>query len=105
MEISFSCTVQEGAIPEALRAELRTSEPVKSLTTYFEGRLPIVGVGGIMDADGAWAALRSGASLVQVYTGFVYGGPAFPRSVLRGLGTRLDDARLGSIAEVVGSDV
>jgi dihydroorotate dehydrogenase len=39
-------------------------------------RLPIIGVGGITDAESAVEKIRAGASLVQVYTGFIYRGPA-----------------------------
>jgi dihydroorotate dehydrogenase len=48
------------------------------------GRLPIIGVGGILDADDAVRLFDAGASLVQLYTGFVYRGPALVRAVARG---------------------
>ena len=47
------------------------------------GRLPIIGVGGILDADDAARLVDAGASLVQLYTGFVYRGPALVRAVAR----------------------
>jgi dihydroorotate dehydrogenase len=68
------------------------------------GRIPIVGVGGIMDADDAYARIRAGASLVQVYTGLVYGGPALPRRILEGLSERLHRDGFQSVAEAVGTD-
>ncbi len=68
------------------------------------GRIPIVGVGGIMDADDAYARIRAGASLVQVYTGLVYGGPALPRRMLEGLSERLHRDGFQSVAEAVGTD-
>lgn len=49
------------------------------------GRLPIVGVGGIVDPDGAARMFDAGASLVQLYTGFIYRGPALPRAVARAI--------------------
>jgi dihydroorotate dehydrogenase len=48
-------------------------------------RLPIVGVGGISRADDAYRMIRAGATLVQAYTGWIYGGPGFARAVNRGL--------------------
>jgi dihydroorotate dehydrogenase len=48
------------------------------------GRLPIVGVGGILDTDDAVRLFDAGASLIQLYTGFVYKGPALVRAVARG---------------------
>lgn len=47
--------------------------------------LPIVGVGGIDSAETAAEKIRAGADLVQIYTGFVYGGPGLPARILRGL--------------------
>jgi len=46
-----------------------------------EGKIPIIGVGGIMEPEDALEKLRAGASLVQVYTGFVYSGPAIARRI------------------------
>lgn len=46
---------------------------------------PLIGVGGVMDGDDARLKLDAGAQLVQGYTGFVYGGPGWPRSVVRRL--------------------
>ncbi len=68
------------------------------------GRVPIVGAGGVMDAAGAYAKIRAGATLVQVYTGFVYGGPAFVRRVNDGLATLLARDGFGGVAEAVGAD-
>jgi len=55
-----------------------------------------------MEAEGAWQMIRAGASLVQVYTGFVYGGPGFMAAVNRHLLSRLSETGRSSIAEVVG---
>jgi dihydroorotate dehydrogenase len=48
-----------------------------------EGNLPIIGVGGIMTPQDAKDMLDAGASLVQVYTGFIYEGPCFARKILK----------------------
>jgi len=68
------------------------------------GRLPIVGVGGIFDAEDAWRMIRAGATLVQGYTGFVYGGPGYAKRIERGLLERLEQAGLPEIAAAVGLD-
>jgi dihydroorotate dehydrogenase len=51
--------------------------------TETDGKLPIIGVGGVMDADDAMRLFDAGASLVQLYSGFIYRGPALVRSVAR----------------------
>ena len=68
-------------------------------------RLPIVGVGGIFEPEDAWRMIRAGATLVQGYTGFVYGGPGYARRIERGLLERLEQAGLPDIAAAVGLDV
>jgi len=78
---------------------------VADLYRRTEGRLPIIGVGGIMSGEDAWQMIRAGASLVQVYTGFVYGGPAFVRSIHRHLLRRLEETGRHSLDEVVGEAV
>jgi dihydroorotate dehydrogenase len=68
------------------------------------GRIPIVGVGGIMDAADAYARIRAGASLVQVYTGLIYAGPALPRRVLAELPEFLRKDGFASVEEAVGTE-
>ncbi len=53
------------------------------------GRLTLIAVGGIETADDAWERLRAGATLVQGYTGFIYGGPGWPRRLQRELAARV----------------
>lgn len=66
-------------------------------------RLVLVAVGGIESADDAWERIRAGATLVQAYTGFIYGGPLWPRRVQRGLARRAREAGLASISAAIGT--
>ncbi|MER7167789.1 quinone-dependent dihydroorotate dehydrogenase [Micromonospora sp. NPDC000207] len=59
----------------------RARQVVSFVHTETGGRLPVIGVGGIMDPDDGVRMFDAGASLVQLYTGFVYRGPALPRAV------------------------
>lgn len=68
------------------------------------GAIPLVGVGGIASAEDAWARIRAGASLVQLYSAMVYGGPGLPRRILRGLEALMRRDSFASIAEAVGSE-
>ncbi len=65
--------------------------------------LPVVGAGGVFTADDAWEKVRAGASLVQVYTGFVYEGPTQAVDLARGLSRRLRDAGFASLEAAVGT--
>ena len=68
------------------------------------GAIPLVGVGGIASAEDAWARIRAGASLVQLYSAMVYEGPGLPRRILRGLERLMKRDGFASIAEAVGSE-
>ena len=68
------------------------------------GRLPIVGVGGVASAAEAYAKIRAGAALVQLYTGLVYEGPGLPARILGGLAARLRRDGFATVAEAGGAD-
>lgn len=69
------------------------------------GDIPLIGVGGIGSAEDAWARIRAGASLVQLYSAMVFEGPALPRRILRGLERLMCRDGFSSIAEAVGTEV
>lgn len=58
---------------------------IRTLNTCLGGKLPIIGVGGIFDAASAADKIRAGASLVQVYSGFIYEGPALVQAAAQGI--------------------
>jgi dihydroorotate dehydrogenase len=68
------------------------------------GAVPLVGVGGIATAEDAFARIRAGASLVQLYSAMVYAGPGIAREINLGLADLLRQYGFGSIAEAVGSE-
>jgi dihydroorotate dehydrogenase len=59
----------------------RSTEVIRYLKQKSEGAFPIIGVGGIMNPDDAIEKLKAGASLVQIYTGFVYQGPGLIKKI------------------------
>lgn len=63
----------------------RSVEVVRYVSEKTEGRFPIIGVGGIMTEDEAVAMLEAGASLIQLYTGFIYNGPGLVRRICKRL--------------------
>ena len=69
------------------------------------GRIPIIGVGGVFTAAHAYERIRSGATLVQVYTALIYEGPGLFRRLHRGLLQLLDRDGLPRLSDAVGLDV
>ncbi len=78
---------------------------LRAVYNASQGRMPIIGVGGIASAKDAWVKLRAGASLIQLYTGLIYKGPGLVEEILDGLEQNLARTNAASIADVVGSDV
>jgi dihydroorotate dehydrogenase len=76
---------------------------IEKIFHYSKGKLPIVGVGGIFTAEDAFAKIAAGASLLQAYTGFVYGGPTFAPDVNKGLAAILKERGFATIDDAVGS--
>lgn len=64
----------------------RSTEVIRRLATALDGRLPIIGVGGILSGADARAKIDAGASLVQFYTGLIYRGPALIREAVDAIG-------------------
>lgn len=81
----------------------RALEILRLLRARVGERLVLVSVGGVQGAQEVWERMLAGATLVQAYTGFVYGGPGWPRRVNRELARRVRGAGVASIQELVGS--
>lgn len=70
----------------------------------IDGRMPIIGVGGVCSGETAFAKIAAGASLVQLYTGLVYEGGGLVGKILRHLGEEVRRRGMTSIADAVGCD-
>ena len=81
----------------------QSTEMIRHIYSYTEGKLPIVGVGGIMNAEDAWEKILAGASLLQAYAGFVFEGPGLTKSIVHGLHKKLKESDFNSISEAVGA--
>jgi dihydroorotate dehydrogenase len=95
---------QEGGLSGKPLAH-RALTVLRLLFRTVEGKLPLIGVGGIFSAEDAYARIRAGASLVQIYTGLIYEGPFLPRRLVRGLRTLLARDGLSHVREAIGKDV
>lgn len=80
------------------------TQAIRNFYRLTEGRLPIVGVGGIFSGKDAYEKIRAGASLVQVYTGLVYRGPEIASAICRELLALLSRDGFNHISEAVGAD-
>ena len=83
----------------------RSTKMIADLYQLTGGRIPLIGVGGIFTAEDAWEKITAGASLVQLYTGFIYRGPNIAREINEGLATILAREGLKSISDAVGISV
>ena len=81
----------------------RSREVVSYLFERLGHDVPVIGVGGIMSGEHAWQMLLAGASLVQIYTGFIYGGPGIVRDINQYLQSKIQQHSLDSIQDAVGT--
>ncbi len=112
--VSNTTIARPESLPPALAAEAGglSGRPLMGPSTALlgemarrtEGRLPIIGVGGVASGADAYAKIRAGASLVQLYTALVYGGPGLVAAIKRDLAERLRADGFASVAEAVGAD-
>jgi dihydroorotate dehydrogenase len=95
--------------PQARQSGGLSGRPLKSLATEIirklydrlQGDVPIIGVGGIENAEDAWEKLVAGADLVQVYTALIYEGPCVVQAIARGLAERVRTSGCATLAEAV----
>jgi dihydroorotate dehydrogenase len=76
-----------------------------AFATRLRGQIPLIGVGGVASGADAYRKIRNGASLVQFYTAFAYGGPGLLWSIKRDLATLLRADGFASVADAVGADL
>jgi dihydroorotate dehydrogenase len=80
----------------------RSTEIIRYIYQQTEGKLPIIGVGGIFTPEDAWEKITAGASLLQIYTGWIYEGPWVVPQILSGLLAKLEQHQLSHISQAVG---
>ncbi|MDS9466008.1 quinone-dependent dihydroorotate dehydrogenase [Paracoccus sp. MBLB3053] len=80
----------------------RSTRILAKLSQLIDGRLPIIGVGGISSTEDAWQKIRAGASAVQIYSALIYKGFSFADQIVQELDQRLEREKV-SLAELTGS--
>ena len=83
---------------------VRATQVLRLIFQNVEGKLPLIGVGGIFSATDAYERICAGASLIQVYTGLIYEGPFLARRIAHGLLDIFDTQHIGHISEAVGKN-
>jgi dihydroorotate dehydrogenase len=80
----------------------RSTEVIRFIYKESNGKLPIIGVGGVFSAADAWEKITAGASLVQLYTGWTYEGPWLVSRILSGLLQRLEKEEMSELGMARG---
>jgi dihydroorotate dehydrogenase len=78
---------------------------IKKFYKQLNGKIPIIGVGGVDSGKSAYEKITAGASLLQLYTGFIYKGPSVVKDIKKGLIQILKAEGLNNIKEAIGKDV
>jgi len=81
---------------------LRSTDMIHKIYSMTNGEWPIIGVGGILSADDAWAKIGAGACLLQAYSGFVFEGAGLTKSVVYGLDKKLKEHGYSTLQEAIG---
>jgi dihydroorotate dehydrogenase len=83
----------------------KSTAVIRAVYAQTRGKLPIIGCGGIFTAADAYDKIRAGASLIEVYTGFIYRGPGMLREINRQLSALLERDGFRHLSQAVGVDV
>ena len=103
--ISNSQSIQHNDMQKGLSGlplQKISTELIRKVYQLTNGKVPVVGVGGVDSAASAYEKIKAGASLVQLYTGLVYQGPMIAKMINKGLVELLEKDRFSTISEAVG---
>ena len=95
---------QENGGLSGLPLQKRGLEVIRRLRRSTDNDLPLIGVGGIHSARAAWERITAGASLVQIYTGWIFEGPNLVPDILDGLILQMEKHGFQNIKEAIGSE-
>ncbi|WP_129114023.1 quinone-dependent dihydroorotate dehydrogenase [Halegenticoccus tardaugens] len=111
--VTNTTTARPGGLKSPHRAERGglSGKPVERMATELvrfvaeRTDVPVVGVGGVADAEGAYRKIRNGASVVQLYTGLIYEGPGIARDINAGLLDLLERDGFDRVENAIGVDI
>jgi dihydroorotate dehydrogenase len=79
-----------------------STETLRQAYRFTEGKIPLIGVGGVSSAEDAWEKIAAGASLVQIYSALIYQGLEMVPKVIQALSERVEREGFANISEVIG---
>ena len=79
-----------------------STETLRQAYRFTEGKIPLIGVGGVSSAEDAWEKIAAGASLVQIYSALIYQGLEMVPKVIQALSERVEREGFANIREVIG---
>lgn len=101
--VSLGKLEQGGMSGQPLRK--RSTEIIRRIADQTQGKLAIIGVGGICDVMSAWEKITAGAHLCQIYSGLVFQGPGLIQNIVRGLANQLQCHQMKTLQQAVGSSL
>ena len=84
---------------------VQSTHVLKAVASRCDGQLPLIGCGGVFSGDDAYEKIKSGASLIQLYTALIYGGPQLVKTIKKRLAIRLKADGYKSVSDAVGADI
>ncbi len=102
MKTGKTLAEEDGGL-SGLPLQERGIEVITRLRTISKNKLPLIGVGGINSAKSAWERIAAGASLIQIYTGWIFEGPTLVPNILDGLSLQMEKNGFKNIQEAIGS--
>ncbi|XP_022174457.1 dihydroorotate dehydrogenase (quinone), mitochondrial [Myzus persicae] len=93
--------------PGGLSGKPLQEESTKLILEFYKltnGKVPIIGVGGVFNGQDAYAKIKAGASLIQIYTSFIYNGPSVIVNIKKELECLLREDKYNSISDAIGAD-
>ena len=97
-------TLEKGGLSGKPIFDISTKQ-LRMAYKYTNGKIPLIGVGGVDSAEKAYEKIKNGASLIQLYTGLVYNGPNLIKDINENLSSLIERDGYSNISEAVGAEV
>ena len=82
----------------------KSTEMIRIAYKFLQGRIPVIGAGGIDSGETALEKIKAGASLIQIYTGYIYEGPSLPLKISKHIDNYMNQNGIKQLSELVGTD-